>query len=98
MTYRVKATHAIAKHDLARVPPIKRAGALAPAARRQVYFDATDDARGGYVDCPVFDRAQMISGDTIAGPAIVEQMDTTTVIPPGFHARVDAALNLYMKG
>jgi len=38
----------------------------------------------------------MIPGDTIEGPAIIEQMDTTTVIPPQFKARVDAALNLYM--
>ncbi len=98
VTYRVKATRAIAKHDLARVPPIQRAGALAPSARRRVYFDATDGAGGGYVDCPVFDRAQMIEGDAVDGPAIVEQMDTTTVIPPGFNARVDAALNLFMKG
>jgi len=93
VTYRVKATRAIPNHDLARVPLTRRAGALAPAARRKVFFDWT---REGYVECPVFDRARMIPGDTIEGPAIVEQMDTTTVVPPGCNARVDAALNLYM--
>jgi N-methylhydantoinase A len=96
VTCRVKATRAIPKHDLACVPPLQRAGALVPAARRAVFFDRSRDARAGYVDCPVFDRAQMIPGDTIEGPAIIEQMDTTTVIPPQFKARVDAALNLYM--
>ena len=96
VTCRVKATRAIPKHDLACVPPLQRTGALAPAARRTVFFDRSRDARAGYVDCPVFDRAQMIPGDTVEGPAIIEQMDTTTVIPPEFKARVDAALNLYM--
>ena len=62
----------------------------------EVFSDRSRDARAGYIDCPVFDRAQMIPGDTIEGPAIIEQMDTTTVIPPEFKARVDAALNLYM--
>ena len=96
VTYRVKATRAIAKHDLARVQPARRKGALKPAARRQVFFDQARNNPAGYVDCPIFDRTQMVPGDTIQGPAIVEQMDTTTVIPPDFSARVDAALNLYM--
>jgi N-methylhydantoinase A len=92
VTFRVKALRPIAKHDLARVPVTQRTGALAPAASRQVFFDA--DA--GFVECPIYDRAELAPGDRICGPAIVEQMDTTTVIPPGFVARVDAALNLFM--
>jgi N-methylhydantoinase A len=35
--------------------------------------------------------------DTINGPAIVEQMDATTVIPPDFDARVDALGNLLLQ-
>ena len=30
----------------------------------------------------------------ITGPAIVEQMDTTTVVPPGYHATVDSTLSM----
>ena len=92
VTFRVKALRAIAKHDLARVPVPTRTGALAPVVYRQVFFGADP----GFVDCPIYDRAGLVPDDRIAGPAIVEQMDTTTVIPPGFAARVDAALNLFM--
>jgi len=92
VTYRVKGLRPIRKHDLARVPVTQRGGALAPTARRQVFFDAAV----GFVACPIYDRAQLVPGDQITGPAIIEQMDTTTVIPPAFSARVDAALNLLM--
>jgi N-methylhydantoinase A len=43
---------------------------------------------------PVYDRVTMRPGHVLAGPAIIEQMDTTVVIPPGFNARVDDWLNL----
>jgi 5-oxoprolinase (ATP-hydrolysing)/N-methylhydantoinase A len=45
-------------------------------------------------DTPCFDRTRLRAGNRIVGPAIVEQMDTTVVIPPGFVARVDAIGNL----
>ena len=44
-----------------------------------------------------YDRAKLSCGQTIAGPAIVDQMDTTTVIPPGFSARIDNAGNIIIK-
>jgi N-methylhydantoinase A len=92
VTYRIKALRRIPKHDLAHVAAAQRTGALLPLARRQVFFDSP----AGFVDCPIYDRAQMVPGDDLSGPAIIEQMDTTTVIPPDFRARVDAALNLFM--
>jgi N-methylhydantoinase A/oxoprolinase/acetone carboxylase beta subunit len=36
-------------------------------------------------------------GDAFCGPAIVEQMDCTTVVPPDFGVRVDDAGNLLLK-
>ena len=41
---------------------------------------------------PVYDRETLAPGNRFAGPAIVEQMDTTTVVLPGMTARVDAYL------
>lgn len=41
-----------------------------------------------------FDRTDLLSGQIIKGPAIVDQMDTTTVIPPKFSARIDEAGNI----
>jgi N-methylhydantoinase A len=43
---------------------------------------------------PVYRRPQLPTGMPIAGPAIVEQADTTTVIEPGQTAVLDAAQNL----
>jgi N-methylhydantoinase A len=58
--------------------------------RRPVFFDEAD----GFDDCPVYDREGLDPGAELSGPAIVEQMDTTTVIHPGQHATVDGLGNL----
>ena len=51
----------------------------------------------GVVDTPIYVREQLRPGNRFAGPAIVEQMDATTLVPPGMTARVDAYLNLIME-
>ena len=56
---------------------------------RPVWF-----AGQGYGATPVYDRARLRAGAAFAGPAIVEQMDATTVIPPGAQARLDGAGNI----
>ena len=43
---------------------------------------------------PVYARTRLEPGHVVQGPAIVEQMDTTTVIGPGERAEVDGYLNL----
>jgi N-methylhydantoinase A len=79
------------------VPPGEAPGAgaatLAQARRetRSVWFPAT-----GFVGTPVYERARLPAAATLEGPAIVEQMDATTVVPPGWDVRVDAAGNLSM--
>lgn len=55
------------------------------------------DPTVGFVDTPVYDRALLTPGDLIEGPAIVEQMDTTTVLLPGDHCRVDSYRNLIIE-
>jgi len=60
--------------------------------RRQVYFAE----RGGFVDCPIYDRYHLRFGAVIAGPAIVEEFDSTTVIHPGYVARVDRFGNMML--
>jgi N-methylhydantoinase A len=59
---------------------------------RQVYFDQ----RGGFVDTPCYARSRLAPGMTFEGPAIVDQDDTTTVIFPDFHAKVDPVGNLIL--
>ena len=40
-------------------------------------------------ETPVYDRKALAAGQTIAGPAIIEERETTTAIPPGWSATVD---------
>ena len=51
-------------------------------------------ARGGWHSAPVLDRVKLPVGARIAGPAVVQQVDATTVIEPGSTALVDAIGNL----
>lgn len=46
---------------------------------------------------PVYDRAVLMPGDTIAGPAVIEQLDSTTLLFPGDRAAVDPYLNLIVE-
>jgi N-methylhydantoinase A len=62
-------------------------------ARRPVYFAET----GGYGDCPIYDRYRLRAGNVVAGPAIVEEFDSTTVIHPGYAATVDRYGNLLIR-
>ena len=75
------------------MPKFKRAGtALADARRetRRVRFDGSER------DCPVYQRERLDVGLDIAGPAILDQLDCTTVICPGQVARVDEWKNLIL--
>lgn len=82
---RLTATGAIAKPVL-RTKTTGGAGAdAAQKSVRPVYFHEC----GGYAECPVYERERLPAGSVVGGPAIVEEFDSTTVIHPGFRARVD---------
>ena len=70
---------------------IDGSGAPQPSGARQVRFN------GGWLDSWIFDRACLERGATLAGPAIVEQPDTTVVIDPGATAIVDGLGNLVIS-
>jgi N-methylhydantoinase A len=59
--------------------------------RRPVYF------AGRPAPTSVYDRSLLRPGDAFTGPAIVEQLDSTTVVWPGQPARVDAYGNLMLE-
>ncbi len=52
---------------------------------------------GRWVDAPVYERTSLQSGHRLRGPAIVCQMDATTLIPPGWQGRVDRFGNLVLE-
>ncbi len=46
------------------------------------------------METAVYDRLLLCAGDSFVGPALVEEVDATTVCPPGFTVDVDCYLNL----
>ena len=77
------------RQPAARPGEARKSGKAEPASHRKVWF-AADAAQ----DTPVYDRATLLPGDTIAGPAVIEQLDSTTLLFPGDRAAVDPYLNL----
>ena len=75
-------------------PAARAAGSLADAqtGERPAWF-----APGGFVATRIYARARLAPGLAVAGPAIVEQPDTTTVIPPGHAALVEDSGNLRIR-
>jgi N-methylhydantoinase A len=92
VTFRLRAWIPMDKLNFTQADVPARQRPLAPTGTRRAYFD---DA-GGYLDCPIYRRVDLRPGDTLEGPAIVEQMDATTVVPPRFRAMVDRHLNLHL--
>jgi N-methylhydantoinase A len=84
--------------DLALRPDGTREGARSGDTRaaikttRRAYF-----AESGFVDTPVYDRYALAPGATLAGPAIVEERESTAVIGPGARCRVDDHLTLLVE-
>ncbi|MBZ9660619.1 hydantoinase/oxoprolinase family protein [Mesorhizobium sp. ESP-6-4] len=77
--------------DLSRlIDPAGRAATLEEARReiRPVWYS------GRWHDTPVYAREKLPLDTTIEGPAILEQMDATTVLEPGDRARSDADGNI----
>jgi N-methylhydantoinase A len=90
VSYRVTARVALPR------PKPRELGAAGESARgarkgsRRAYFD-------GWVDCPVYDRGRLGGGNRLAGPAIIEQVDSTIVVHPGHEARVDRFGNVLIE-
>jgi N-methylhydantoinase A len=78
--------------DLTITSGLETGAATAPTAKkhRAAYFPEA----GGYVETPVYDRYRLDPGARLAGPAIVEERESTTVIGPGALISVDAHRNL----
>jgi len=94
-------------HELVMIRAIVRAPArqIAEVAVGQADADLADcrihDTRfyyeGQWHDAVIYDRSKMHAGLVVPGPAIVGEMDSTTVILPGYEARVDEIGNLLIN-
>jgi N-methylhydantoinase A len=77
---------AFAKHELTDEPPV-------PSSSRLVTFDESPDP----LETPIYDRALLKAGAKVAGPAVIEQLDSTVLVPPGITAEVDPWLTIIMR-
>ena len=75
------------------IQPRGKARSAAATASRKAYFESM----GKYVDTPIYRREGLEAGATLAGPAIVEQADTTLVIYPEQIATVLADGSLILE-
>lgn len=63
-------------------------GAAKVKGRRRAWFT------GGWAEAIVYDRYGLRPGDVLDGPAIIEEREATTIIPPGDRVRIDDGLNM----
>jgi N-methylhydantoinase A len=93
VTFRVEATGRVPKATFQSEPDAGADASAAVVARREVWWPEA----GGFVSSPVYDREKLRAGNRITGPAIVEQMDATTLVLPGMVGRVEPYLNLVLE-
>ena len=90
---RLTAIGRIAKPRLRQIG--RQAGDVSVARKedRRVYFAEA----GGFVNCAIYDRYRLGAGHVVQGPAIIEEVDSTTALHPGYQAEVDIYGNLIMR-
>ena len=88
VTLRVEASGRLPQAVMAQVP----AGPMpAPAGSMVVHFAQGDR------EVPLYDRASLRAGNRFAGPAIVTQLDATTLVPPGWTVEVHSSASLVLR-
>ena len=92
VNFRTEAIGLVKKPELTRIEAHQGGLDSALLDTRDVYFEKT-----GAIRCPVYDRAKLGSLESAQGPCIVEQMDSTTVIPPDTHFTIDGYGNIIIS-
>jgi N-methylhydantoinase A len=93
VNYRVVGYGLVPKVELPTFPPASGPASAAQVGTRRAYFGELQQD----IDCPIYDRARLAPGHTLAGPCIVEQLDSTTVVLPEQNLRVDGYGNLILE-
>jgi len=74
------------------LPPVDKATSPVAGGSRQIY----DPGAGGLTDAALYWRFDLAPGTTLDGPAVIAEDETSTVVPTGFAATVDAGLAIVM--
>jgi len=93
VSYRLRLRVAVPKYEPreAAAPPSQRPAADAVKGTRRISLN------GAMIEAMLYERDRLDIGAEVAGPAIVEQFDATTVIPPAWSAQVDGYSNLILQ-
>ncbi len=94
VTLRVSGLGATAKPAITTAPV---AFAATPPVERALQATRPVWQGDAFAPTPVYAREKLAPGDSIAGPAIIEQYDATTLVGAGWDARVDAAANIILE-
>jgi 5-oxoprolinase (ATP-hydrolysing) len=73
---------------------LREAGADAQGPKQKGYRQAYFGDTASFVNAAVYDRYTLVAGDQIVGPAIIEEREATTIVPPGDVVTVDDVGNL----
>jgi N-methylhydantoinase A len=90
VTFRLETIGAVRRAEIRAHPRATTEVGTAIVGRRDVWLPEA----GAFVPCPVYNRDRLGPNHEFAGPAIVEQMDATTLLLPDQRARVDEFTNL----
>ena len=93
VTLRVTASGHLGDVAMPTLPGVGGEPADAVVDEREVYFDESRD----FVACPIYRRERLSPEARIVGPAILEGMDSTVVINPGWESRIDQYGNCIMR-
>ena len=91
VTWKLAAVGGAPRVALAKASAQGRDGGL--KGRRRAWFPETR----GWTECAVYDRYALAPGSHVDGPAIVEERESTSVLPPGTSAAVDEYANLIVE-
>jgi N-methylhydantoinase A len=93
VNFRLTAVGQIAKPRLREIPAATGDVQQAAKGTRPVYFTTLGD----FVTTTVYDRGKLAAGHRFSGPAMIEEMDSTTLVLPEFKVEVDRWGNLLIS-
>jgi N-methylhydantoinase A len=93
VTFRVEASAIVPKASFTAHPDSGPDATAAITGQRKIWLPEA----AGLTDAPLYDRTLLRAGNIIHGPAIIEQMDATTIVLPDMTACVEPYLNLILE-
>lgn len=88
---RLRAIKRLPRHELPVYDSHGRSPAREPKKKQPVWI------KNEKWDCPFYERSRLRRGERIKGPAVIQENESTTLVMPGWHLRVDKSGNLHIQ-